>query len=126
MIDTVVLSIPCKREDFNDLNIFTDSLDGIWEAPFRRLPNGYFNTKRNPTSTEKMCNIYVPRLTLIKRVSNGFHTELRIEFSIPKLIYGNNFQEVELLRMYMTIKQKNYEKEMKNYYIKRVFTLKLA
>lgn len=95
MIDTIVLSIPCKREDFKDLNIFTDSLDGIWEAPFRRLPNGYFSTKRNPTSTEKACNIYVPRLTLIKRVSNGFHTELRIEFSIPKLLYGNNFQEID-------------------------------
>lgn len=94
MIDTVVLSIPCKKEDFRDLNIFTDSLDGIWEAPFRRLPNGYFNTKRNPTSTEKTCKIYVPRLTLIKRVNDGFHTELRIEFSIPKLLYGNNFQEV--------------------------------
>ncbi len=95
MIDTVVLSIPCKREDFNDLNIFTDSLDGIWEAPFRRLPNGYFNTKRNPTSTEKTCKIYIPRLTLIKRVRDGFHTELRIEFSIPKLLFGNNFQEVD-------------------------------
>lgn len=94
MIDTVVLSIPCKKEDFRDLNIFTDSLDGIWEAPFRRLPNGYFNTKRNPTSTEKTCKIYVPRLTLIKRVNDGFHTELRIEFSIPKLLFGNNFQEV--------------------------------
>jgi hypothetical protein len=94
MIDTVALSIPCKRDDFKNLNIFTDSLDGIWEAPFRRLPNGYFNTKRNPTSTEKACKIYVPRLTLIKRVNDGFHTELRIEFSIPKLLFGNNFQEV--------------------------------
>jgi hypothetical protein len=74
--------------------MFSDSLDGIFEAPFRRLPNGFFRTVRNPTSTEKKCNIYVPRLTLIKRVSNGFHTELRIEFSIPKLIYNNNFREV--------------------------------
>ncbi|MGI6475653.1 MAG: hypothetical protein ACOX0P_01035 [Candidatus Dojkabacteria bacterium] len=95
MIDTVVLSIPCKKEDFRDLNVFTDSLEGIWEAPFRRLPNGYFNTKRNPTSTEKAYKIYVPRLTLIKRVNDGFHTELRIEFSIPKLLFGNNFQEVD-------------------------------
>lgn len=94
MIDTVVLSIPCKKEDFRDLNVFTDSLEGIWHAPFRRLPNGYFNTKRNPTSIEKACKIYVPRLTLIKRVKDGFHTELRIEFSIPKLLFGNNFQEV--------------------------------
>ena len=94
MIDTVVLSIPCNRADFGQENIFADSIEGIWEPPYRRLPNGFFKTTRNPSSIERQLSIYVPRLTLIKRIRNGFHTELRIEFSIPKLLFNNNFQEV--------------------------------
>lgn len=39
---------------------------------------------------------YLPRLTLIKAIRNGgFSILLKIEFSIPKLLYCNNFDEVE-------------------------------
>ncbi len=49
----------------------------------------------NPTKEQKEKGEYLPRLSLSNRPKNGiFQTFLRIEFSAPKIIYNNNFQEV--------------------------------
>ena len=51
---------------------------------------------QNPTKLELRQGIYKPKLTL-SRIRTGFAeyiTHLRVEFSIPKLLYKNNFDEV--------------------------------
>lgn len=52
---------------------------------------------QNPTKLELRQGIYKPKLTL-SRIRTGiteYINRLRVEFSIPKLLYKNNFDEVE-------------------------------
>lgn len=50
----------------------------------------------NPTREDKRRGVYRPRLTLYKRVvKGGFLHQLYIEFSAPKIIWNNNFVEIE-------------------------------
>lgn len=57
---------------------------------------GYFKLVQNPTKTELKNGIYKPRLTMTKRFNTTGRQEatLAIEFSAPKLLYGNNFDEL--------------------------------
>lgn len=57
---------------------------------------GYFKLVQNPTKSELKNGIYKPRLTMTKRFNTtGRHeATLAIEFSAPKLLYGNNFDEL--------------------------------
>lgn len=57
---------------------------------------GYFKLVQNPTKTELKNGIYKPRLTMTKRFNTtGRHeATLAVEFSAPKLLYGNNFDEL--------------------------------
>jgi 6-phosphogluconate dehydrogenase (decarboxylating) len=57
---------------------------------------GYFKLIQNPTKSELKNGIYKPRLTMTKRFNTtGRHeATLAIEFSAPKLLYGNNFDEL--------------------------------
>ena len=51
---------------------------------------------QNPTTVELKQGNYKPRLTITKRiVEGGIITPLKIEFSVPKLLFGNNFDETE-------------------------------
>jgi hypothetical protein len=84
MIDTVILQIAdghfwiANHQKFGNLtkNILNNPL------PFVKCPN-------NPNN--KKSDIYYPRLTAIKQGSKLF---LKIEFSVPKLLFGNNIDEV--------------------------------
>ena len=52
---------------------------------------------QNPTPNELKQGIYKPRLTVTKRINklHNFEIIMKIEFSIPKLLFGNNFDELE-------------------------------
>lgn len=58
---------------------------------------GYFTLVQNPTKTELLNGVYKPRLTLTKRFncSRRFEETLSIELSLPKLLYKNNFDELQ-------------------------------
>ena len=96
MIDTIVLTIPEDKYTILDHDKFSPSTKGLFESPYYRLGSrSNFNCKQNPTKTELLKGIYRPRLTVTKRIRKGyFDIPLKIEFSIPKLIYGNNFDEL--------------------------------
>jgi hypothetical protein len=47
---------------------------------------------RNPSEEEIKAYGYLPKLTYLERPAESI---LKIEFSVPKLIFGNNFDEVE-------------------------------
>lgn len=97
MIDTIVLTIPKDKYIILDHDKFNPSTRGLFESPYYRLGSrSNFSCKQNPTKTELLNGIYKPRLTVTKRIRKGhFDIPLKIEFSIPKLIYGNNFDEIQ-------------------------------
>lgn len=95
MIDTVVLTLNQDQFKILDYDKFTPSARGLFEPPFYKLgKNGIIRCHNNPTKDEKRLGCYRPKLTLTKRmVGGGINISLRVEFSVPKLFYGNNFAE---------------------------------
>ncbi len=85
MLDTVILEIENATAFIVDYSKFKTTKEKISNAiGFCRWPN-------NPTTEDKKRGIYKPRLTLIKR---GYKFYLKMEFSVPKLLFGNNLDEV--------------------------------
>jgi len=97
MIDTVVLTIPRSKYTILDHNRFSPSTKGLFEPPYYSLGSrSNFSCKQNPTKKDYLSGIYKPRLTVTKRVRRGGYVyPLRVEFSIPKLIFSNNFDEIQ-------------------------------
>ncbi len=91
MLDTVVLTIP--RGSYSIMKPYMFS-------PNANILNGSGNylvkCMNNPTATDRENGIYRPRMTLMKRpTKNGIDLlPLRIEFSVAKMLYGNNVDEV--------------------------------
>lgn len=98
MIDTIVLTLKTGMYTIFEPDYFSPSTRGLTDptAGYYRL-GGRSNIKctQNPTPNELKRGIYKPRLTVTKRINQGgnFEIPLKIEFSIPKLLYGNNFDE---------------------------------
>ena len=97
MIDTIVLTLQPDQFRIMDHNRFNPSTIGLYQAPYYKLgQRSNFKCVQNPTSEELKNKIYKPRLTVTRRMGNRtFITTMRIEFSIPKLLFSNNFDEVE-------------------------------
>lgn len=91
MLDTIILTIPHGQYKIIDHNRFHPSTENL-------LKPGFYFTKfvNNPTTADKLKENYLPRLTVEKRpTKNGIIIPLKIEFSAPKLIFGNNLEELE-------------------------------
>lgn len=97
MIDTIALLVPEKDFKIMNYEAFEPSARGLFAPPYYRLgKQAHFECYQNPTKTELKQGIYKPRLTLSKRMRvGGFCIGLKIEFSAPKLLFGNNFDELE-------------------------------
>lgn len=97
MIDTISLTIQQKDFRVLDHKRFTPSSKGLFEPPYYEFGrNAYIKCSYNPSKQDMTKYPYLPRLTLIKAIRNGgFAILLKVEFSIPKLLYANNFDEVE-------------------------------
>ncbi len=96
MLDTIVLTLNQTEFSVVDMARFSPSAQGLIMPPYYPLgARGNFSCYQNPTKTELEKGIYKPRLTLTKRKAHaGFSLTLRCEFSAPKLVYGNNFDEL--------------------------------
>ncbi len=98
MIDTVVLTLSLNEGQFHidDPDKFEPSASSILKenAPIGR--RGYITSRQNPTKQDHLKGNYLPRLTLTKRMihSGGSDISLKIELSLPKLYFGNNFEEL--------------------------------
>lgn len=80
------------KSSFDD---WSPSLRGAFVPPFAKINGNSASYRLNTTKIDKKLGIYTPRLTLyVQRVSGGYRRLLYIEFSAPKLIYGNNFTEI--------------------------------
>ena len=86
MIDTVILQL--NQWQFTIMNYpkFKTSQEAVLNSN-----DNFCKWMNNPTASDKKLGIYKPRLTLIKRAKMTF---LKIEFSIPKLIFNNNLEEL--------------------------------
>jgi len=92
MIDTVVLLL--AQDTFKILNsdAFTPSARWITNHSARAVYG--MQSKQNPTKKELLAGIYKPRLTLFYNMREK-QVMLKIELSLPKLSFGNNFQELK-------------------------------
>lgn len=90
MLDTVILTIP--RGSYKlDPRAFTPNANILKSAG-----NYLLKCVNNPTASDKKEGTYKPRLTLMKRpTQKGDEIPLKIEFSVAKMLYGNNVDEVE-------------------------------
>ncbi len=87
MIDTICLLIPKDKLIFlNESNSPSWNLQSHTEQ--------YDRFVKNPTKLQKESGYYYPRLTGYKRKYND-ERNVKIEFSVPKIIYNNNLDEVE-------------------------------
>ena len=96
MLDTIVLTLDKRDSDVQRPERFSPSAAGLLMPPYYPLGSrGNFGCVQNPTKSDLRAGRYQPRLTLNKRMaSNTFAVTLRIEFSAPKLVLGNNFDEL--------------------------------
>lgn len=98
MIDTVLLKIPLGKFTVTRYDRFQPNARGLFSEPY--LPfhgEPYIKCVQNPSKEDLLAGEYSPRLTIFKRVAkgSGFGINLHIELSLPKLLYGNNFDELE-------------------------------
>ena len=96
MLDTIVLTLDQHQFEVREPDRFSPSAAGLLAPPYYRLGGrGHFSCVQNPTRADLDAGRYLPRLTLAKRKGKaGFPLTLRIEFSAPKLVFGNNFDEL--------------------------------
>lgn len=99
MVDTVLITLDW-RKDFDIMegcykNFATD-VTNFFRPPFIQFgTKKAFLVERNPTAKEKADGNYMPRLTLIKAVRRGgVPITLNIEFSAPKVVHNDNFNEI--------------------------------
>jgi hypothetical protein len=92
MIDTVAISL---REGYKikDYGRFTPHAKSLFEPPYRAW-NGQ-NAVHSVQNPSKEDVGYKPKLTLSRVKGQGSYPILRVEFSAPKFLYGNNLQELE-------------------------------
>lgn len=87
MIDTIALTLKAGH-----FNIVWPQLFNPHAAPLLANFNaGKESVVQNATKADYLANHYKPKLTLTRR---GAKITLRIELSVPKLVYGNNFDEL--------------------------------
>ena len=112
MIDTVVLLLPQYAYQITDPDKFVPSYfakatkDGSarWITGISSSTVHGIQSRQNPTKKELLAGIYKPRLTLFpsanpsaRKATPGKYTPivLKIELSLPKLFFGNNFEELK-------------------------------
>lgn len=95
MIDTVVLLLSSDTYTITNPERFIPS--ARWALNTSRGSHGIVS-KQNPTAKELRAGMYKPRLTLSHRVSVGgrYDNILKVELSLPKLLFGNNINELRL------------------------------
>ena len=92
MIDTIVLSLD-RGYSITRYDAFSPCARDLYEYPYRLWgKEGYLKSIQNPPKQDTQ---YKPRLTIVKRRMLGSYPTLKIELSLPKLLYGNNFVELE-------------------------------
>ncbi|PKN02848.1 hypothetical protein CVU76_02375 [Candidatus Dojkabacteria bacterium HGW-Dojkabacteria-1] len=96
MIDTITLRLNEKDFKILDHNAFTPNTYNFYYPPYSRFgARGYIEAYNNPTQADYKNRIYKPQLTLRKKMVNALPLiYLYIQFSAPKIVFLNNFDEL--------------------------------
>lgn len=91
MVDTIVITLGQESYRITRPEKFQPSALALLSSSSYTL-----QAKQNPTRKELLKGEYKPHLTLQKRVNahGQFDLMLRIELSLPKLVFGNNVDEL--------------------------------
>ena len=92
MIDTVVLLLSSNTFTVRNPDKFVPN--ARWITNLNPSAVHGMQSKQNPTKKELAAGIYKPRLTLFYSFPHK-EVMLKIELSLPKLFFGNNFQELK-------------------------------
>lgn len=92
MIDTVVLLLSQDMYQISDPDKFVPTARWMLESRGRTIHG--IQSKQNPTRKELLAGIYKPALRLFYNISEK-DIALKVELSLPKLMYGNNFEELK-------------------------------
>ena len=94
MIDTIILTLVEGTFEIINPDAFMPSAKWATQGSMHAL-RGMISIQ-NPTKLELAMRIYKPRLTLSNRYKalTGYKTLLKIELSLPKMFFGNNFEEL--------------------------------
>lgn len=88
MIDTVCLMLPKSA-----LVLLNEQDRNIPRWNLQSATDSYTKHVRNPSAQEKKTGLYFPRVTAYDRRFQN-EPQIKIEFSVPKLIYNNNLDEL--------------------------------
>lgn len=88
MIDTVCLTLP-----YNGLVLLDENNQTVPQWDLQSKTENYSKYVRNPSRVDKKSGLYFPRLTIYSR-RFGQPPSVKIEFSVPKLIFNNNLEEL--------------------------------
>ena len=94
MIDTVILLLSKKKYTITIPDNFSPSASWILKSNLYATHN--LKSVQFPNRSNIKNNLYKPRLTLSHRnnIDGILDTILKIELSLPKLMFGNNFMEL--------------------------------
>ena len=96
MLDTVVLTLARPWFEIIEPERFSPSANVLLLPHYSVRSRGKFACVLNPTKADRQTGRYWPRLALIRqRISSEWALALRIEFSAPKLVFANNFDELQ-------------------------------
>jgi len=97
MIDTITLRLDETQFSVREYSAFSPDCSNFFHAPYARMGSrGYIDAYQNSTRKEQEAGIYKPQLTLRKRWQKGApHIYLYVQFSAPKLLFHNNFDELQ-------------------------------
>jgi len=97
MIDTITIRLTESEFKILQHDKFSPDTYNFFYPPYSKMGSrGYIDSYQNPTKTELKQGIYKPQLTLRKRNQTPEPLiYLYIQFSAPKVLYGNNFDELE-------------------------------
>ena len=99
MIDTLAIKLKYPAFRISNPNLFTPALiikEFIPTLDFQYGRNRFSKYLQNPSLKDNKKGIYKPRLTAYQRFEENKPTyELHIEFSAPKLLFGNSIQELD-------------------------------
>src|ERR1700722_11901971 len=94
MVDTIVLTLNRHMYHISNPDLFTPSARWVLTGHHKARAT---LSKQNPTKPELRKGIYKPRLTLSNRINalGARDIMLKVELSLPKLLLGNNFAELQ-------------------------------
>ncbi|MDQ3008005.1 MAG: hypothetical protein M3Q81_00220 [bacterium] len=96
MLDTIVLTLSKGMYIITDPDRFTPSARWAMDNTPLLGSSSFISSKQNPVKREQIVGNYKPRLTLTQRFNHTrrYEATLKIELSLPKLMFNNNFDEL--------------------------------